>query len=1192
MFEKNLSTMIKGIRAHRNNESEYISTCLQEIKQEMKSNNMHSKANGIMKLTYLYMLGYDMSAASFHIIEVMSNSKFTVRRGGYLACSVSFSEETDVALLTTNLFKKDFTSKEPLETGLALNCLACMCTTDIARDLANDISILTTSSKPNIRKKACLTLFRVFCQHPEALISSFPRLRDRLGDDEPGVVTATANTFLELAKKNPKNYLSLVPQFYHIMTTTSNNWLIIKVLKLFTLLCPMEPRLPVKLVDPVVSLLTNTRAKSVEYEAIRLVLRGMRPSSAGGDGEAAVAQRQKLAAAMTTALERLQGFVESLDRNLRYLGLLALEEVVRLVYAPPSEGGASENEGGWLRVKVKQIFPEMHRQVLTFVEEDDGSMRTVALQMLRRLATPSNFPDIVSRLLSCSKKTISCSGGGAATGASSEQFIDAVLSMGGRDQYRLVEDFCWYLVTLADIAKNRQGGSARGGASPGRVDRDRGDAIAKNDNETARQLVDVCMRVPAVRSSAVELCCLLIDPVDAGRDAAAGGGAGKKEEGRGLTLHSTVAPAVLRAAAWIIGEFRSHLSSPHTALDALSSILKAASIPSVPPRVRACCVWAAVKVFVGSAAGEVGSPDPNRISKMEEALLSSHSGLPFFLQSDHAEVSERAALAYALVSFVRGQRKGGDLGVGGGNGEDRASAFDFGKRAEAAKSLVPLLGEEPLKPVHADAQKTLQQSPPAEAELHVAYTSLPQGPGAAEREKMKRQARPVSFLPDSAASMGFMSEEPQASPAVQTGGSAGGTGRDTNANSIFYLKDSKADAPGGPQPSAFERFRGQVLQGGGQQTRKYEVLREEVGAPPQQQQQQQAGSSSQLAPSPSTPVGGGFSPLSPKEIFDLKGRLWSVVLSDDNIVVYGCVRARLAPVSFDGSPNIRLDLRVENKRADRKALKDVEMRIEGAGPKGSVLSVPIAPIVESRTGRVQTMMDCSLRAGNGRKWEPAVGVRYVCPKSAAPSSDLLSLGEEGQGTAASGGEEEEEEEVRLEGSLAIGGTWFLDPVAVSLDGISKFLEANGAPFTQNWQEQVRFDTTKPNEFPSLLHTAVSICNLHLVLTAAPSDLVLVPPGGANPTLKFLLAGAPFSASAGAGGMDFTPVMGATSVIGRVALHAVSSQEGGGETPAGGAQYQVLVKISVKSFDAALSADVGTDVVAALTEVVAGRLKAG
>jgi AP-3 complex subunit delta len=54
----------------------------------------------------LDMLGYDMSWASFHVVEVMSSSKVHLKTIGYLAAAQSFEQDTDVVMLTTNLLKK------------------------------------------------------------------------------------------------------------------------------------------------------------------------------------------------------------------------------------------------------------------------------------------------------------------------------------------------------------------------------------------------------------------------------------------------------------------------------------------------------------------------------------------------------------------------------------------------------------------------------------------------------------------------------------------------------------------------------------------------------------------------------------------------------------------------------------------------------------------------------------------------------------------------------------------------------------------------------------------------------------------------------------------------------------------------------------------------------------------------------
>ena len=57
-------------------------------------------------VSQLDMLGHDMKWASFHVVEVMSSSKFHIKSVGYLAAVQSFSSDTDVLMLTTNLLKK------------------------------------------------------------------------------------------------------------------------------------------------------------------------------------------------------------------------------------------------------------------------------------------------------------------------------------------------------------------------------------------------------------------------------------------------------------------------------------------------------------------------------------------------------------------------------------------------------------------------------------------------------------------------------------------------------------------------------------------------------------------------------------------------------------------------------------------------------------------------------------------------------------------------------------------------------------------------------------------------------------------------------------------------------------------------------------------------------------------------------
>lgn len=53
--------------------------------------------------------------------------------------------------------------------------------------------------------------------------------------DLTGVQSAAVNVICELARRNPKNYLSLAPLFFKLMTSSTNNWVLIKIIKLVSI---------------------------------------------------------------------------------------------------------------------------------------------------------------------------------------------------------------------------------------------------------------------------------------------------------------------------------------------------------------------------------------------------------------------------------------------------------------------------------------------------------------------------------------------------------------------------------------------------------------------------------------------------------------------------------------------------------------------------------------------------------------------------------------------------------------------------------------------------------------------------------------------------------------------------------------------------------------------------------------------
>lgn len=162
-------------------EDEFLSACLQQIKEDLlppsppagarggaggsfsivsRTPSPSARSTALLKLVYLQMLGFDVGFATFAVIEGMTVQSFTLKRPAYAAAALAFArpalpgggrreltwkaggggergeerEEAEeqvaknfaeeksqqqqaLSLLTTNLFKKDFNSKETHETS-------------------------------------------------------------------------------------------------------------------------------------------------------------------------------------------------------------------------------------------------------------------------------------------------------------------------------------------------------------------------------------------------------------------------------------------------------------------------------------------------------------------------------------------------------------------------------------------------------------------------------------------------------------------------------------------------------------------------------------------------------------------------------------------------------------------------------------------------------------------------------------------------------------------------------------------------------------------------------------------------------------------------------------------------------------------------------------------------------------------
>lgn len=74
----------------------------------------------------------------------------------------------------------------PADVSAALNCLAHIVTPSLAQDLSLDLIPMLNHTRPLIRKRAVLILYKLILLDPDAFDLCFHRLRERLEDPHVG----------------------------------------------------------------------------------------------------------------------------------------------------------------------------------------------------------------------------------------------------------------------------------------------------------------------------------------------------------------------------------------------------------------------------------------------------------------------------------------------------------------------------------------------------------------------------------------------------------------------------------------------------------------------------------------------------------------------------------------------------------------------------------------------------------------------------------------------------------------------------------------------------------------------------------------------------------------------------------------------------------------------------------------------
>lgn len=547
MFEKSLVDLIRGLRNHKGSEAEYIQGAIKECRGEIRTQDLDLKATALLKLIYLEMFGHDMTWAAFNVLEVMASPKLMQKRVGYLAAVQSFRPETEVLMLAENLLKKDLGSPSIPTLSLPLSTLPHIVTSSLALSILTDLLPRLSHSQPTVRKKTIVTLYRLALVYPETLKVAWPKIKERLLDvqEDSSVTAATVNVVCELGWRRPRDFLPLAPRLFDLLLAQKNNWMGIKIVKLFAVLTPLEPRLVKKLVRPLTKLIQETTAMSLLYECISGIIQGgILDGAEGGLDVEDVAD---------LCISKLRGMiVVDGDPNLKYVALLAFNKIVRSYPA---------------LVSMQQDV------IMACLDDPDISIKMQALELVSGMVTSDNLQPIVNRLI---KQLANSPAADAAIHGYLEEdqtdleqklvpdkrgsekaplpdayrrdIISRILDMGSSNTYANITDFEWYIEILVHLVRHLPPEEAELSS------RMSIDALPSLGSRVGGQLLDIAVRVPELRpetTRAAETLVLLSNRAIA------------------YPKHGFGQSQVLQSAAWVCGEFASLLSNPYEIVNSL-----------------------------------------------------------------------------------------------------------------------------------------------------------------------------------------------------------------------------------------------------------------------------------------------------------------------------------------------------------------------------------------------------------------------------------------------------------------------------------------------------------------------------------------------------------------------------------------------------------------------------------------------
>ncbi|EEA24566.1 hypothetical protein TMatcc_007672 [Talaromyces marneffei ATCC 18224] len=385
---------LRNARA-RDLEEKRINKELANIRQKFRDGNLngYQRKKYVCKLLYVYIQGYDVEFGHLEAVNLISAKNYSEKQIGYLAVTLLLHEQHELLHLVVNSIRKDLLDMNELNNCLALHAIATVGGREIGEALSSDVHrlLISPTSKSFVKKKAALTLLRLYRKHPSIVQPEWAeRIISIMDDPDMGVTLSVTSLVMALVQENPEQYkgsyvkaaqrlkkiavdgdVSADYLYYRV----PNPWLQVKLLRLLQYYPPSDDTHVRELIrqsleqimnsamDTPKNVQQNNAQNAILFEAINLLIHL--------DTEHAL---------MMQISSRLGKFIQSRETNVRYLGLEAMAHFAA-------------------RAETLDPIKSHQPYILGSLRDRDISVRRKGLDLLYSMCDVTNARTIVAELL-------------------------------------------------------------------------------------------------------------------------------------------------------------------------------------------------------------------------------------------------------------------------------------------------------------------------------------------------------------------------------------------------------------------------------------------------------------------------------------------------------------------------------------------------------------------------------------------------------------------------------------------------------------------------------------------------------------------------------------------------------------------------------------------------------------------------